>query len=292
MCARMSPTRRSSQNSDWVVTDFETGVHTRTRSPQLNDDNLSSNQVADALANDMTTAFARLIPSDARTAVSYEARPLPASVHNKPPSNGDSSSTETAGTDDTVTGPSSATTTATTTTTTTTTTTSPQGPAPNPSSPSSGDAAPLTQSNMALHQRELFAQLCLGFVGDASISGWVAGSGTGARLLPLPPGSSTGSGKASLLSSMPSSSSSSSSAAANSTGAAAHYSCPVVSSPSLGAASVTSHSSLGGQQDWMFVPLPLQFDEEVAAAGAWCEMAVGSRVRRREASLSLSECSI
>ncbi|KXX82854.1 hypothetical protein MMYC01_200569 [Madurella mycetomatis] len=147
-----SPTKASSRNDGRVVagTKFETRRHTRSRSPQLIGDNISSAQLANASSDDAATA-------QSKQSMDCDAHPLPtvAGLH-KPESN--VSSTETGGTDNTIKDISTT------------------GSRSLACVPATYLTAALTRSNVEQHQREL-AQ----FPTD-SISGWVHGAGIGDRL--------------------------------------------------------------------------------------------------------------
>ncbi|KAL2022678.1 hypothetical protein VTK56DRAFT_4759 [Thermocarpiscus australiensis] len=168
MRSPMPPSRRSSQSEGWVVieTEFQTGAHTRSRSPQYNGDNMSSGQVANASSNNPVVALPEAgVVDDTRSS---------AAARNKTESNG--SSTETGGTEDTMTGLNTA------------------GRRSEAGlSIAYPEATPLTESNMDQHQRELHQYY------TSSILGWVAGAGIGDRL--------SGSFAASLSHGMPSASS-------------------------------------------------------------------------------------
>jgi hypothetical protein len=219
-----SPTRSSSQ-SDWVVvpkTEFGTGVHTKLRSPQLNGDNMSSSQVANATSNDASILY---LSEDNHSTTHASPSAVDITTPHKPPSNG--SSTETAGTDDT-TLPGTLARDAQTGVLFTYAERTPTG-------------IPLTTSNMELHQRALHQY----FTG--SIPGWVAGAGMGDRLL-------IGSGSY------------------DSVLAVQHH----MSSAASGSAVA---------QDWLNVPPPMPADDQVAAAGAWCDEASGLFGRRASMSV-------
>lgn len=146
-----SPTKASSRNDGRVVgTKFETGRHTRSRSPQLIGDNISSVQLANASSDDAATA-------QSKQDTGYDAHPLPTvAVLHKPESN--VSSTETGGTDNT------------------TKDMSTTGSWSLAGVPATYSTAALTKSNVEQHQRELAQSP------TDSISGWVQGAGIGGRL--------------------------------------------------------------------------------------------------------------
>ncbi|GAB1310361.1 hypothetical protein MFIFM68171_00571 [Madurella fahalii] len=147
-----SPIRTSSQSDGWidVGTEFAAGRHTRSRSPQLNNDNISSVQLANAHSNKAAVA-------QTEQSMGYNANSLStATALHQAESNG--SSTETGGTDNTMTDIHA--------------TSSPSLLGVRAICPT----AALTKSNMEQHQREL-AQ----FRTD-SVSGWVHGAGIGDRL--------------------------------------------------------------------------------------------------------------
>ncbi|KAK3310140.1 uncharacterized protein B0T15DRAFT_26072 [Chaetomium strumarium] len=143
---------------------FSAGVHTKSRSPQRNGVNIPSGQVANASSDaSLSAPFAQ--PQEDIDGNNDEDADIfilaaPAQKPHTSESNGDSSSTERAATDETPTNPSAA-------------------PSP-PVAPVPGYSQ-LTQTNMALHQREL-AQLY-----TPTTAGWVTEAGMGTRLIRSPP---------------------------------------------------------------------------------------------------------
>lgn len=233
-----------SQSDSWV---FVTDVHTKSRTPQFNGDNMSSSQVANASAKnnsnsdnnntDITGATALLLPEanagDTTNITTATATAYNPDTHN-PPSNVDTSSTETAGTNDTVTNTPSG---------------LDLGPTSGPRAPSFPE---LTQSNMNLHQRELATGLYTG-----SVAGWVVGAGVGMPRCVVGGGGSM---------------------------AASSYAGG--SSMMLGSGSAAAASSVAGL-DWMVIPSPTLAANETFGCGEWCGAATGPVLARRFSGLSL-----
>ncbi|KAK4151486.1 hypothetical protein C8A00DRAFT_35890 [Chaetomidium leptoderma] len=149
----------SIQSDGWdVVKEFGTSSHTRSRSPQRNDDNMSSSQVANALAESGIDG-----DSGNNNNNDNNIMPYPTNTH-IPPSNGESASTETAGTNDTLMDLNS-------------NNTLLHGPMPTPYTYPDTTSPELTQYNVARHQREQDQRY------TGSIPGWVDGAGMGDRLM-------------------------------------------------------------------------------------------------------------
>lgn len=154
-------------DSDWSIIDpISTSPYSKARSPQLNDDNMSSRQVANASANGSSSSSASVISfsdDDIVHAVYYDEPSLcsaiaPVEKPHVPPSN-----TDTANSDETVIDPAHK---------------QPQQQQedrPTPANPQG--CAELTRVNMDFHQRELAQRF------QGSIPGWVDGAGIGARFL-------------------------------------------------------------------------------------------------------------
>ncbi|SPQ18129.1 e6aacabf-10dd-4f20-9a34-0a3ae0a9e059 [Thermothielavioides terrestris] len=243
------------QDDGWIlVRRIPTGGYTKTRSPQHNDDNMSSRQVANASASNRPTASVFDFSEESIENITYFDAPAPsatAPAHkpHTPESSGDSS-TQRASTEDTLTDldlplPTAA---------------LPPNPVPLPPGGSLEPARPqLTQSNMDFHQRELAQRY------QGSIAGWVAAAGTGPRLAyhrcpPPPPSSSAAAAATEPYSSM-----------------------LATAGASAGTRSGSSSVAAGAGTDWLLVshlPAAAAADDEVAAAGAWCEVALGPLVRR------------
>ena len=249
----VTPSRRSSQSEGWVmvVADFADGAHTPSRSPQLNGDNVSSGQVADAMSGG-TPVRSLSEPSTP----AYDAHPgdVVGVAHNSRRPESNSSSTETPGTDNTMTALDAATTMMTTTTMTMTI----HQPQPHDAQTfhhhhhhhhlGAATLPPLTQSNMELHQRGLeqdyFHHLHHNrhHYHTGNIYSWVADAGTGWRLAGRSVSSVGGGGG----------------------GGGGGRSMSNTASSSVAG----SHDPL----DWQLVPPPHPLDDDqIAAAGAWCD---------------------
>ncbi|KAL2127485.1 hypothetical protein VTI74DRAFT_10647 [Chaetomium olivicolor] len=264
----MPPTRSSTQSDfdSWIFIDkFETGGYTKARSPQLKQNNMSSRQVANASADSSSLSVSiisipmldDMVDSGLCRDISCAAA---AGIH-IPPSNVDSCSTETAGTDDTLPA-------ATAATQHTTTTPNPvslpfrlnnnnnknnnNSSYYNSSSPTAHwlSVAPcpllLTHDTLLLHQREINQRH------NPSIHGWITGVPVADRLINTSP-------------SPPPSTSMFDGAGTSSVPGGGRSGCSVASTDWL-AARRGSTANMS--------------DEEVAAAGAWCEATVQPLLRR------------
>ncbi|KAK4129541.1 hypothetical protein N657DRAFT_82785 [Parathielavia appendiculata] len=158
MSNRPSPTRRSTQSSWEIVSE---STHTKSRSPQLNGENMSSNQVANAFASDGSSVslltFSEFEVDIGAVATNDDRDPGYDPAH-IPPSNG---STETAMTDGTLTN---------------------NHPVPTPctavpAAPAAPAYSQLTDANMDILQRELTQGW------PANVHGWIQGAGMGDRLV-------------------------------------------------------------------------------------------------------------
>ncbi|KAK4240016.1 hypothetical protein C8A03DRAFT_31858 [Achaetomium macrosporum] len=160
---------------------FSAGVHTKTRSPQRNGVNIPSGQVANASSDDSLSAPLALPEEDADGNNDEDADilflPTPAHKPHIPESNGDSSSTERAATDETLTDPFN----------NNNNSNSNTSAAPSPPIAYAYPALPahsqLTQDNMARHQREL------AWLYTPTPAAWVTEAGMGTRLIRSPPAS-------------------------------------------------------------------------------------------------------
>jgi hypothetical protein len=162
---------------------FSAGVHTKARSPQRNGVNIPSGQVANASSDPSLLAAPFAQPEedinannnddDEEDADIFVLSSAPTQKPHVPESNGESSSTERAGTDSTLTDPFY----------NNSNTSAAPSPPVAPAYPLPAYYPQLTQTNMALHQREL-AQLYA-----STTAGWVTEAGMGSRLLRSPPAS-------------------------------------------------------------------------------------------------------
>ncbi|KAK4105817.1 hypothetical protein N658DRAFT_483229 [Parathielavia hyrcaniae] len=152
-----TPTRRSTQDS-WDIISEPT--FTRTRTPQLNGDNISSNRVANTYASD-GSSVSLIGRSEAYLDMADAIEPAYDPAH-IPPSNVESTSSE----ETTVTGG-------------TVTNLNNPAPAPTPcrAEPPAAVCQQLTLQNMEFFQRELTQ--CW----THTLSGWIEGAGMGDRLV-------------------------------------------------------------------------------------------------------------
>jgi len=231
-----STSPQSPLSSSWAGSDlgFATSAFTKARSPQFTPNNISSSQVANASA-DGALCLTEMDPNIVDTTPGYR-------VDHKPPSN---VSTETAGTDDTA-----------------ATITDlfkhhagllglGLGLGPIPYMFEAPAHPPLTSSNMALHQRELEQSY------PSSVWGWVDGAGIGSRFAA---GNNDNNNTTTDNSKHPSS---------------VAHSLLTAATAGRGAHGGRGHSVAGSSTynggDWMFVAPPMRTDEDIVAAGAWCE---------------------